>query len=335
MLLDSVLDENAIISEESVVDATDALTECLVGIEESYGEMMLEQAKAEFKQYVNEGAIEPLNEGVVESIKNFFKKLWNFIKKYWNKLKNWVTGLNKNAYQYYQVNKAKIEANEKSVTRFYGYPGLKNFETVKALNGRIAKAIGDGKKDIESHLSNLKDADKNGANSGDKDAADDLAKSYLHNFKKAIIGSSSSTEEGFTTILKDDIRGASKETEIKYTAVEIGNVLGSETAVKQLALNIKMQEATTKDLENTAFKFTHEKNENDRSGRAANACTQLAKLLTSACNTASSMIPAVVAQANRYQHAIVAGKSDDERKNEDADMSVDDAKAYLESIGLA
>ena len=334
MLLDSVLDENAIISE-SVVDATDALTECLVGIEESYGEMMIEQAKAEFKQYVNEGSIEPLNEGVVESIKNFFKKLWNFIKKYWNKLKNWVTGLNKNAYQYFQVNHEKINSNIKSVTRFYGYPGLKNFETIKSLNGRIAKAIADGKKEITMQVNMNVQADKSSATSDERDANDNANRQWLHKVKTTIVGNSSSTEESFLSILKDDIRGASKETTVSYEFNDIAKVLGSEAAVKQLALNIKMQEATTKDLENVAYGFNHAKNETDRSGRAANLCTQLAKLLTSACNAASSMIPAVVSQADRYQHAVVSGKSDDERKNEDADMSVDDAKAYLESIGLA
>ena len=73
MLLDSVLSENAVFAgsyNDSAI--TDALTESLVNVESAYGEMMLEQAKDEFKQFVNEGSIEPISEGVVDSIKNFF-----------------------------------------------------------------------------------------------------------------------------------------------------------------------------------------------------------------------------------------------------------------------
>lgn len=336
MLLDSVLDENAIISEESVVDATDALTECLVGVEEAYGDMMLEQAKAEFKQYVNEGSIEPLNEGVVESIKNFFKKLWNFIKKYWNKLKNWVTGLNKNAYQYYQVNKEKIKNGMTSAnTRFYGYNGLKTTKNISELEDRISKAVAAAAKKELGAVALAKGADENGADNTKKENADNVIKKTLHSVKTEIVGNTNSVEENFVSILKDDIRGGSKETKITYSLDELQSVVGNETAVKRLALSIKTQEAETKNLENKAYGISHAQNENDRSGRAVNYYTQLAKLLTTACNAASSMIPEVVKQADRFQHMAANGKSDDERKNEDADMSVDDAKAYLESIGLA
>ena len=59
-------------------------------------------------------------------------------------------------------------------------------------------------------------------------------------------------------------------------------------------------------------------------------------LTTTACNAADSMIAEVVKQADRYAHMAVSGKSDSERKNEDTEFAdIDDAKAYLESIGLA
>ena len=351
MLLDSVLDENAIIVE-NVVDATDALTECLIGVEQAHGEMMLEQAKDEFKQFVNEGSIEPISEGVIDSIKNFFKKLWNFIKKYWNKLKNWVTGLNKNAYQYYQVNEAKIKTGINSVTKFYGYTGLKDFSNIAGLNNRInaavAKHIGftgiagtsidsNYSSDYDGYLKSAEKADKSNASIKTKEATDNALRTALGDFKKAIVGSnSSSTEESFVTILKDDIRGGNKEVTMKYSFDELKKVLSNEAAVKNLASSIKMQENVTKKLENEAFKYSHMEDSNKNSGRAANFCTQLAKLTTTACNAADSMIAEVVKQADRFAHMAVSGKSDSERKNEDAEFAdIDDAKAYLESIGLA
>ena len=361
MLLDSVLDENAIISE-SVVDATDALTECLVSVEEAYGEMMLEQAKADFRQYVNEGAIEPLSEGVMESIKNFFKKLWNFIKKYWNKLKNWITGLTKTAYQYFKINKDKIENGMKSVTRFYGYPGLVDFRTINQIGGNIKTAVhqyisssndrafnaGSNSSGGSRHVSDLAKAAKkdlvagSGPSSTDdqKKTANETLENYKKLFRKAILNNVEVDDDGgFASAIKQHIRGGEKETDVKgdygNDTKKLNIVLSSETSVKQLALAFKMQEANTKDLENTAYQYQHQNNENENSGKMANLCTSVAKTLTTACNTAESMIAEVVKQADRMQRAAVKGNSDDERKEEAADMSIDDAKAYLESIGLA
>ena len=348
MLLDSVLDENAVIYE-SVVDATDALTECLVNVEEAYGEMMLDQAKAEFKQYVNEGTIEPLSEGVMDSIKNFFKKLWNFIKKYWNKLKNWITGLHKNAYQYFAINKEKIRTGIASVTRFYGYEGLKSFANIEQMHNNIRNAVRKfinrdygsittkvASSDARNAVSTLKRADQNGATDDDKKNATEFAKQYKKDFIKVILGDASdSTEENFSGKIKEYIRGGEKETEISYTFPEVERVLAAESGVKTLGNAIKSQQDNTADLEKTAYTFQHQNNTNDNSSRVANLCTDMAKVLTTACSTADNLIGDVVSQTNRFAHAAVNGKSDDERKNESVDMTLDEAKAYLESIGLA
>ena len=158
MLLDSVLENKGIVAEGAEADMSDALLECAVGIEEAYGDMMVEQARCEFKQYVNEGKIDALNEGILDSVKNFFKKIWRFIKKYYNKLKTWVTGLNKNAYQYFQVNQKKIESNINSVSRFYGYSGLTNFNSIEDKTMNITKAIAHGERLIDSYVDLAKNA---------------------------------------------------------------------------------------------------------------------------------------------------------------------------------
>lgn len=335
MLLDSVLENKGIVAEGTEIDMSDALMECAVSIEEAYGDMMVEQAKCEFKQYVNEGKIDALNEGILDSVKNFFKKLWNFIKKYYNKLKTWVTGLNKNAYQYFQTNQEKIKNGIKSVTRFYGYSGLKNFDNINSYARKIDSASTAALKTADMFIKDFKKLD----HSNKKDAGEEASnksKEYLGDLKKVIVGDSASTEESFTAMIKDDIRGGSREVELSYKTIdEIKAVVGSEASVSYLALGLKALEKSTKDLENKAYGLAHQENDKERSGSAVHYLTQAAKLISSAASATSSMIPAVVKQADRFQHAAVAGKSDDERKNEDTEMTADEAKAYLESIGIA
>lgn len=335
MLLDSVLENKGIVAEGTEIDMSDALMECAVSIEEAYGDMMVEQAKCEFKQYVNEGKIDALNEGILDSVKNFFKKLWNFIKKYYNKLKTWVTGLNKNAYQYFQTNQEKIKNGIKSITRFYGYTGLKNFDNINSYGNKIGSAATAALKTADMFIKDFKKLDHSN-NKGAGEEASNKSKEYLGDLKKVIVGDSASTEESFTAMIKDDIRGGSREVELSYKTIdEIKAVVGSEAAVSSIALGLKALEKSTKDLENKAYGLAHQENDKDRSGSAVHYLTQAAKLISSAASATSSMIPAVVKQADRFQHAAVAGKSDDERKNEDTEMTADEAKAYLESIGIA
>ena len=336
MLLDSVLENKGTdtVVEGAEIDTSDALLECMVSIEEAYGDMMVEQAKCEFKQYVNEGKIDALNEGILDSVKNFFKKIWQFIKKYYNKLKTWVTGLNKNAYQYFQTNQEKIKNGIKSITRFYGYSGLKSFKTIEEHGKKIAVASSTALKSADNYIGDLKKLD----HSTKKDAGEqsnEITKNALGTLKQTITGGSTSTEESLTAIIKDDIRGGSREVELKYSLEEIKAVVGSEAAVSVIAHGLKILETSTKDLENKAYGLAHQENDKDRSGSAVHYLTQAAKLISSAASATSSMIPAVVKQADRFQRAAVAGKSDDERKNEDTNMTADEAKAYLESIGIA
>lgn len=335
MLLDSVLENKGIVAEGTEIDMSDALMECAVSIEEAYGDMMVEQAKCEFKQYVNEGKIDALNEGILDSVKNFFKKLWQFIKKYYNKLKTWVTGLNKNAYQYFQTNQEKIKNGIKSITRFYGYSGLKNFDNINSYGRKIDSAATSALNTADIFIKDFKKLDHSNKKGAGEEASN-RSKEYLGDLKKIIVGDSASTEESLTAMIKDDIRGGSREVELKYANInEIAAVVGSEAGVTALANDLKTLEKCTKDLENKAYGLAHQENDKDRSGSAVHYLTQAAKLISSAASATSSMIPAVVKQADRFQRAAVAGKSDDERKNEDTNMTADEAKAYLESIGIA
>ena len=59
----------------------DALIEGAVEMEAAYYELVAESCQIKFQKVSESASIEALNEGVIDTIKNFFKKLWNAITK--------------------------------------------------------------------------------------------------------------------------------------------------------------------------------------------------------------------------------------------------------------
>ena len=322
MLLDSVLDESALVADNINEDViVDAFVECMVGIEKAHSEMMLEQAKDEFKQYVNEGTIKALDEGVVEKIKNVFAKIWAFIKKYFYKLKNFITGLHKNAYQYFSNNEVKLKESCSKVTTFYGYKGLKNYSSIETVNEKIVSAINkfqDRINPVDTKTNFTKKLNER-----------------LKALKSAICSDYES--EGLTSGIKREVRGSDKETKFTYSFDELKNVIGSTTYENKFAGMGKGTQGLIKDLENHADTVARTGDENStvKNQTKANAIVEGAKIASNACTVLSSMIKDVISQAYRFAKMAVSGKNDDERKDESADMNDAEAKAYLESIGLA
>lgn len=76
MFLDTFM-ENA---SESNMDLADAQLECAVSLEAAYNDAMLEMCQLKYQSLVE--GVDVINEGVIETIKNFFKKLLNAIKKF-------------------------------------------------------------------------------------------------------------------------------------------------------------------------------------------------------------------------------------------------------------
>ena len=76
MFLDTFI-ENA---SESNIDLADVQLECAVSLEAAYNDVMLEMCQLKYQSLVE--GVDVINEGVIESIKNFFKKLLNAIKKF-------------------------------------------------------------------------------------------------------------------------------------------------------------------------------------------------------------------------------------------------------------
>ena len=74
MFLDTFMN----VSESSIPDLNDLQLEYAVSLEAAYNDFMLEGCQLEF-QAICEGRTEILNEGILSSIANFFKKIWRMI----------------------------------------------------------------------------------------------------------------------------------------------------------------------------------------------------------------------------------------------------------------
>ena len=75
MFLDTFIENSS-----ECIDLVDLELECAVSLEAAYNDMMLETCQLKYQE-LTEG-VSVINEGVIESIKNFFKKLFNAIKKF-------------------------------------------------------------------------------------------------------------------------------------------------------------------------------------------------------------------------------------------------------------
>lgn len=79
MFLDTFMDDASEgIMENPVPELEDLQLECAVSLEAAYSDLMLEGCQAEFQAFC-ENNTEILNEGIVSSIINFFKKIWRII----------------------------------------------------------------------------------------------------------------------------------------------------------------------------------------------------------------------------------------------------------------
>ena len=79
MFLDTFMDDASEgIMENPIPDLEDLQLEYAVSLEAAYNDFMLEGCRLEF-QAICEGRTEILNEGILSSIANFFKKIWRMI----------------------------------------------------------------------------------------------------------------------------------------------------------------------------------------------------------------------------------------------------------------
>ena len=74
------LDTFVCTSESSIPDLNDLQLECAVSLEAAYNDMVLENCQLKYQAMVE--GVSVIHEGVIESIKNFFKAIFNAIKKF-------------------------------------------------------------------------------------------------------------------------------------------------------------------------------------------------------------------------------------------------------------
>jgi hypothetical protein len=153
MLLNKVLDENAIVSESiedfDITDFIDAYSECAVSIEQTYGEFMLEQAKDEFKQYVNEGVITESIDAIKEKAKKLVEKIKEIIIRLRDKVLKVLEDYRFRSITYFNKNKEAIEKGVNLVDNFMGYEVYKDFEKMKKPIMDYLILCGNMKKEVE------------------------------------------------------------------------------------------------------------------------------------------------------------------------------------------
>ena len=83
MFLDTFMDDASEgIMENPVPELEDLQLECAVSLEAAYSDLMLEGCQLKYQEIAEGLSVSAINEGVIEAIKNFFKKLFNAIKKF-------------------------------------------------------------------------------------------------------------------------------------------------------------------------------------------------------------------------------------------------------------
>lgn len=79
MFLDSLSESNLDFDFDD--NFNDALIESAVEMEAAYYDFVTESCQIKFQEISESASVEALNEGVIDAIKNFFKKIWNAITK--------------------------------------------------------------------------------------------------------------------------------------------------------------------------------------------------------------------------------------------------------------
>ena len=83
MFLDTFMDDASEgIMENPIPELEDLELECAVSLEAAYSDLMLEGCQLKYQEIAEGASVSVINEGVIEAIKNFFKKLFNAIKKF-------------------------------------------------------------------------------------------------------------------------------------------------------------------------------------------------------------------------------------------------------------
>ena len=302
----------AFVDESANLD--DAQLECAVDVERAWGEMMLECCAMEFKAYQESGDVNAVNEGVIESIKGWFKKVWEAIKKFFGKFLTIIHSKTMSLKEFYDKYEKDIEAGKDKVKEFKGF----NY----ALGAVVIK------KDLPAF-----DASKEKEDEVKKDA---IAKTM----GQLISGSTvDSEEEAVKTIRKALQGGETDKTTLTTFDTMIDNAKQATSIAKKAAYDLKVMEMAIKESEAAVVKEveTADKGDDEDAKKAAHRKLSATKtciaLKIKACNLKAKATDAFNSQTMSFLRAAVSASK---KKDESADygMSTNEAMDYLRSQGI-
>ena len=308
----------AFVVDESV-NLDDAQLECAVDVERAWGEMMLECCAMEFKAYQESGDVTAVSEGVIESIKNWFKKVWDAIKRFFGKAVAAIRSKTMSCKEFYDKYKKDIQAGLAKIKDFKGFKyDLAGFSALK-----VAQAVSANDK-IDAYLKEEKDAD--------------ATKAII----KAIAGAAGfETAEKSEDLMKNAQKkwqGGTTDKVTLETADFNAAVAGikSDVQVKNTALAMKMSENLIKDMEAQAEK-TYKENENDTTEQSRDKSRTIGFFRTIVSTTTSlqtKYVKMLHAEADQAMAIMRAAISASKKKDESVDLSTNEAMDYLRSQGI-
>ena len=297
----------------------DAMLECAVDVERAWGEMMLECCALEFKAYQESGDIGAVNEGVLESIKNWFKKVWNAIKRFFGKAVAAIRSKTMSCKEFYEKYKKDIQAGVAKIKDFKGY----KYDLGKFSAVAIAKAVSKEDK-LTEYLAKDKDEDANKeiikaiASEAQFDEAD-KSEDLMKNAQKKWQGGSTDK----VTLETSDFNTA------------IANIK-SDLQVKNMALAMKMCENTINSMESEAEK-TYKEEENDTADQTKNKNRKISfirTIVSQMTNLHTKYAKMMNAEADQTMAIMRAAISASKKKDEGAYISSNEAMSYLRSQGI-
>ena len=302
----------AFVDESANLD--DAQLECAVDVERAWGETMLECCAMEFKAYQESGDVNAVNEGVIESIKNWFKKVWDAIKRFFGKFLTIIHSKTMSLKEFYDKYEKDIEAGKGKVKEFKGF----NY-ALDAL---------DIKKDLPEFDAN-------------KEKDDEVKKDAIAKTMGQLISGSTvdSEEEAVKTIRKALQGGETDKTTLTNFDAMIAIAKQAASVAKKAAYDLKVMEMTIKESEAAVVKEVEKADKGDdedakkAAQRKLSATKTCIALKIKACNLKAKATDAFNSQTMSFLRAAVSASK---KKDESADygMSTNEAMDYLRSQGI-
>ena len=292
----------------------DAQLECAVDVERAWGEMMLECCAMEFKAYQESGNVNAVNEGFIESIKKWFKKVWDAIKRFFGKAVAVIRSKTMSCNEFYDKYKKDVDAGLAKIKDFKGF----KYAFGKFKSTEIADAVTADSK-LATFLASDKDEDAKAIAQEAEFETAEKAEDLMKNAQKKWQGGTTDK----VTLTTDDFNAA------------IANIK-EDYQVKNAALDMKKAENTIKALEAKAEKM-YKENENDDvdtskgKTRKIGFTRTVVSLMTSLLTKRTKMMHAEADQTMAIMRAAISASK---KKDEGADLSTNEAMDYLRSQGI-